>query len=325
MKIKNVEIKNPIVLAPLAGYTNRSFRTLVKEFGVGLVYTEMISAHGIIYDNKKTLDLMKVDPKEHPLSMQIFGGEADLLAKAAQFVDKYTDADIIDINMGCPVRKVLKAESGSKLLINPNKVYTIVSEVVKSVEKPVSVKIRAGWDHSCINAVEVAQAIEKAGASLLCIHGRTKSDLYRGKVNLDYIKMVKEAVKIPVIGNGDIKSIADAQRMFDYTGVDMVMVGRGALGNPWLMRDLVCWKEGRAIPEAPTVREKIAMCRRHLDLLIEEKGEKTAVLEMRSIAGWYVKGIDNIREFKQRLTNIKTKEELVGLLDELEKGRSTDF
>lgn len=322
MRIKSIEIKNPIVLAPLAGYTNSSFRRIVKDFGVGLVYSEMISAHGILYDNKKTLDLMKVTPGEHPIAMQIFGGEPELLAKAAEYVDKEIDADIIDINMGCPVRKVLKAEAGSKLLTDPDKIYRIVSEVVRRVEKPVSVKIRAGWDHASINVVEVARAIEKAGASLLCVHGRTKSDLYRGKANLDYIRMAKEAVEIPVIGNGDIRSIEDAERMFKLTGVDMVMIGRGALGNPWLMRDLVCWAEGKEIPAPPTVKERLDMCRRHLSLLIEEKGEATAVLEMRSIAPWYVKGLPSIRDFKQKLTGAKTKAELEGLLNELEESRS---
>ncbi len=322
MKIKNVDIKNPIVLAPLAGYTNSSFRVLVKEFGVGLVYSEMISAHGILYDNKKTLALMNIDSKEHPIALQIFGGEAELLAEAAKYVDKHTEADIIDINMGCPVRKVLKADAGSKLLTDPGKIYGIVEAVVKSVEKPVSVKIRAGWDHNSINVVEVAQAIEKAGASLLCVHGRTKSDLYRGKANLDYIRLAKEAVSIPVIGNGDIRSIADAEKMIAHTGVDMVMVGRGALGNPWLMRDLVCWAEGRKIPAPPTVQERLEMCRRHLDLLTKEKAERTAVLEMRSIAAWYVKGLPNIRGFRQRLTGVSTKAELELLLDELEKGQS---
>jgi nifR3 family TIM-barrel protein len=321
LKVKNVEIKNPIVLAPLAGYTNRTFRGIVKEFGVGLVYSEMISAHGIIYDNKKTIELTEVNPKEHPLAMQIFGGEVELLTKAAQYIDKYTDADIIDLNMGCPVRKVLKAESGSKLLTDPEKIYRIVSAVVQNVEKPVSVKIRAGWDHSSINADVVAEAIEKAGASLICIHGRTKSDLYRGKVNLDYIKMVKAAVNIPVIGNGDIRSIEDAEKMFAYTGVDMIMIGRGALGNPWLLRDLVCWYEGKKIPAPPTAREKLALCKRHLDLLVEEKGERTAVLEMRSMAAWYVKGIERTREFKQKLNDVKTKTELHQLIDELERER----
>ena len=292
MKVKNVEIKKSNCACAISGYTNRTFRGIVKEFGVGLVYSEMISAHGIIYDNDKTIELTKVNSDEHPIAMQIFGGEVELLTKAAQFIDRHTEADIIDINMGCPVRKVLKAESGSKLLTDPDKIYRIVSAVVESVEKPVSVKIRAGWDHSSINADVVAKAIEKAGASLICIHGRTKSDLYRGKANLDYIKLVKDSVNIPVIGNGDIRSIEDAKRMFEYTGVDMIMVGRGALGNPWLLRDLVCWYEGKEISAPPTAQEKLALCKRHLDLLVEEKGERTAVLEMRSMAAWYVKGIE---------------------------------
>jgi nifR3 family TIM-barrel protein len=222
-----------------------------------------------------------------------------------------TDADIIDINMGCPVRKVLKAESGCLLLTNPDKVYQMVSEVVKNVSKPVSVKIRAGWDHNNINCIETSQAIEKAGASLIAIHGRTKSDLYSGKVNLDYIKMVKDNVKIPVIGNGDIRSIEDAVKMFEYTNVDFIMVGRGSFGNPWVIRDLVDYFDGKIVKPKPTEIEKIEMCEKHFFKLLEIKPEKLAVLEMRSLASWYVKGISNNKDFKQKLINITRKEEIL--------------
>lgn len=317
MKIKNVDIKNKIVLAPLASYTNKSYRKIMKEAGVGLVYSEMISSRGLVYENDKTFELTSTTKEEHPISLQLFGGDIESLVQAAIIIDKQTDADIIDINMGCPVRKVLKANAGSSLLRDPKFVGEIVANVVKNVSKPVSVKIRAGWDHSSINAVEVAKEIEAAGASLIAVHGRTKSDLYTGHANLDYIKLVKDNVNIPVIGNGDIKSIEDAVRMFNYTNVDMVMVGRGSFGNPWLLRDLVDYFNGDALKPKPTDLERIEMCEKHFNYLLDEKHEKIAVLEMRSLASWYLKGINNIKQAKQKLINITRKEEVFSLLDEI--------
>ena len=317
MKIKNIELANKVVLAPLAGYTNLAFRMIMKEFGVGLVYSEMISAKGLLYENDKTWELTKIDSNEHPIAIQIFGGDLDSMVQAAIMIDQQTEADIIDINMGCPVKKVMKAEGGCKLLTDPKKIEQIVTEIVKNVKKPVSCKIRAGINHHSINCVEVAKAIERAGASLITIHGRTQNDMYTGKVNLDYIKMVKDAVNIPVVGNGDIKSIEDAQRMIEYTKVDAVMVGRGSLGNPWLIRDLVDYFEGRPQQEKPTCLEKVDMCKKHFNKLLEIKPEKVAILEMRSLAAWYVKGIENNKEFKQKLVNITRKEELFTLIDEL--------
>lgn len=317
MKIKNVDIKNKIVLAPMAGYTNQSYRKIMKEMGVGLVYSEMISAKGLVYGNDKTFELTRVDKDEHPISMQIFGGDIESLVEAAKIIDTKTDADIIDINMGCPVRKVLKANAGSILMKDPDFIYEMVSSVVQSVNKPVSVKIRAGIDHSCINAPLVAKKLEAAGASLIAVHGRTKSDLYTGKVNLDYIKEVKDSVNIPVIGNGDIRSLEDAKRMFEYTNVDMVMVGRGSFGNPWLMRNLVDYFNGRPLQAQPSSLEKIEMCEKHFKYLLEEKVEKVAVLEMRSLASWYMKGISNMKKYKQQLINIARKDELFNLLEEI--------
>ena len=317
MKIKNIEIKNKIALAPLAGYTNLAYRSVMKDFGVGLVFSEMISSKGLLYDNDRTWELTKIDQEEHPIGIQIFGGDLESMVASAVLIDKETDCDFIDINMGCPVRKVMKAEGGCKLLSDPKRIEMIVSEIVKNVKKPVTCKIRAGLTHKTINCVEVAQAIERSGASLITIHGRTQSDLYTGKVNLDYIKMVKDAVTIPVIGNGDIKSIDDAKKMFDYTNVDMVMVGRGSFGNPWLIRDLVDYFSGQEVLKKPTEIEKIEMCEEHFRRLLSLKCEKVAVLEMRSLAAWYVKGIENNKEFKQRLVNISRKEELFSLLSSL--------
>jgi nifR3 family TIM-barrel protein len=289
-----------------------------KEFGAGLVYSEMISAKGLLYENDKTWELTQTDSGEHPISIQLFGGDIDSIVKAAMMIDEKTDADIIDLNMGCPVRKVLNAESGCMLLQNPEKVYEMVSQVVKHVKKPVSVKIRAGWDHSHINCAENAIAIEKAGASLIAIHGRTKSDLYTGKVNLDYIRMVKEKVSIPVIGNGDIRCIDDAVRMIDETHVDMIMVGRGSFGNPWLIRDLTDYFSGRPLKPAPTFAERIDMCRRHFTELLAIKEERSALLEMRHLASWYMKGMRNTKEFRQKLITAGSGRELFLLFDEME-------
>lgn len=317
MKIGNVDIKNRIVLAPMAGYTNPAFRRIAKEFGAGLVFSEMISANGLLYDNDKTWELAKTYPEERPVALQVFGGEAETLVEAARLLERKAEFDILDINMGCPVRKVLKANAGCALLKDPKKAAEIVSAVASAVSKPVSVKIRAGFDHKHINCVEIARAVEKAGASMITIHGRTQTDLYRGKVNLDYIRAVKEAVRIPVIGNGDIKSVEDAALMAEVTGVDYLMVGRGALGNPWLIRDMVDYFSGLPLKEPPGFKEKIELCLRHFSLLLEEKPEPVAVMEMRSWTAWYLKGLANIRHARKRLMTVKTKDELIGLLTEI--------
>lgn len=317
MYIGNIQIKGKVILAPLAGYTNMVYRKIMKQAGASLVYSEMISAKGLLYDNDKTWDLTIVDSDEHPVSLQLFGGEVDDLVKASILIDKESKGDIIDLNMGCPVKKVLKANSGAYLLQDVVNIEKIVSAVVKAVSKPVTVKIRAGWDHNHINCVEVAQACERAGASAIAIHGRTKSDLYHGKVNLDYIKMVKDSVKIPVIGNGDIKSLNDAINMLEYTNVDAIMIGRGSLGNPWLISEIDAYLQGKPYTP-PTKQEKINVMLKHLQNLIALKGEKLAILEMRSLAAWYVKGFSNSKEFRQRLKDINTYlefQEIAKLLD----------
>lgn len=317
MKIGNIELKNNIILAPLAGYTNIAYRKIAKEMGVGLVYSEMISAKGLIYENDKTWELTNSLKEEHPIAVQIFGGDIQDMAKATKMLDERCDCDIIDINMGCPVKKVLKSDAGSFLLLDEEKVYNMVKAVVSNTSKPVTVKIRAGWDHSSINCVEIAKAIEKAGANMIAIHGRTKSDLYGGKVNLDYIKMVKESVSIPVVGNGDIKSIEDAKKMFEYTKVDGIMIGRATFGNPWIIRDLVDYFDGKELKAPPTKEEKVAMLLHHFEELLKIKCEKLAVLEMRTLAAWYAKGFSNAKEFKCKLVEVKTKEELFDLIKKL--------
>lgn len=317
MLIGNVKVEGKVILAPLAGYTNMVYRRLMKQAGASLVYSEMISAKGLLYENDKTWDLTMIDENEHPVSLQLFGGEVEDLVRASILLDRNTNCDIIDLNMGCPVKKVLKAHSGAYLLQDVMNVEKIVGAVVKAVTKPVTVKIRAGWDHEHINCVDVARACERAGASAIAIHGRTKTDLYHGKVNLDYIKMVKDSVNIPVIGNGDIKSLNDAIKMLEYTNVDAIMIGRGSLGNPWLITEIDCYLQNKPYT-SPTKEEKIKVMLKHLQDLIALKGERLAILEMRSLAAWYVKGFSNSKEFRQRLRDINTYlefQEITKLLD----------
>ena len=290
-KIKDITIPNQFVLAPMAGITNEAFRILCKEMGCGLVVAEMVSDKAIGFQNERTLKMTKVNSLEHPISMQIFGGDVESLVAAAKYIDQYSDADIIDINMGCPVNKVAKkSHAGAALLTNPDLVYEIVSSVVKNVSKPVTVKIRIGWDMESINAVEIAQLIEKAGASAITVHGRTRSQFYSGKADLDWIKKVKESVSIPVIGNGDIIDVATAKHMLEYTGVDAIAIGRGSLGNPFIFRELCAYFQDGTILSKPTNEELFDMIKKHHKLLCELKGEHLALLEMRGHVSWYLKG-----------------------------------
>ncbi|WP_044895768.1 tRNA dihydrouridine synthase DusB [Bacillus alveayuensis] len=314
LKIGDIEIKNRVVLAPMAGVCNSAFRLTVKEFGAGLVCAEMVSDKGIVFNNQKTLEMLYIDEREKPLSLQIFGGEKETLVEAAKFVDKNTNADIIDINMGCPVPKITKCDAGAKWLLDPNKIYDVVAAVVDAVEKPVTVKMRIGWDENHIYAVENAQAVERAGGKAVAVHGRTRAQMYEGKADWNIIKQVKEAVNIPVIGNGDVQTPQDAKRMLDETGVDGVMIGRAALGNPWMIYRTVRYLEtGELIPE-PSVREKIDVCILHLDRLIALKNEHIAVKEMRKHAAWYLKGIRGNAKIRNAISNCNTREELVSLL-----------
>ena len=319
-KIGNIEIKNRVVLAPMAGVCNSAFRKIIKEMGCGLIYAEMVSDKAISYDNQKTIDMLYMEEVERPIAQQIFGADVDSFVEAAKKICETMKPDIIDINMGCPVPKVaVKAQAGSYLLKNPSKIKEIVEAVVKTVDVPVTVKIRSGWDSNSINAVEVAKICEEAGASAITVHGRTRAQGYSGTVDLDIIKKVKESVSIPVIGNGDIKSAEDAKRMIDYTKCDAVMIGRGVLGNPWLIKEIVSYLEEGILIDKPSYTDKINMCYKHLDYLLKIKNEKVSVLEMRSHIGWYLKGIPNAQSTKEACFKATTKDELISILDEFKK------
>ncbi len=315
--IGNVEIKNNVVLAPMAGISNSAYRTIIKEMGAGLIYAEMVSDKAISYESKKTIDMLYMTDMERPIAQQIFGSDKESFVKAAKYIEKTMKPDIIDINMGCPVPKVaIKNQAGSALLKNPEKVYEIVSSVVNAVNVPVTVKIRSGWDNNSINAVEIAKMIERAGASAITVHPRTRAQGYTGNADWNIIKAVKENVTIPVIGNGDIRSCYDAKRMLEETKCDAVMIGRGVLGNPWLIKECVEYLGTGKEPIKVSLKEKMDMVKRHYKLLEETKGEKLALLEMRTHAAWYLKGLENSTKLKEAIFKTKTKEKFLKLIDD---------
>ncbi|MCO7176953.1 tRNA dihydrouridine synthase DusB [Sporolactobacillus kofuensis] len=314
LKIGPIEMKNRVVLAPMAGVCNSAFRLIAKRFGAGLVCAEMVADRGIINHNQKTLDMLYIDDREKPLSLQIFGGSRETLVQAAKYVDKNTNADIIDINMGCPVPKITKCDAGSKWLLDPDKIYEMVAAVVDAVDKPVTVKMRKGWDDDHIYAVRNAQAVERAGGSAVAVHGRTRVDLYEGDADWDIIRQVKESVGIPVIGNGDVRTPMDAKRMLDETGVDGVMIGRGALGNPWMLYRTVKYLDSGILCPEPTAKEKVDVCLIHFDQLAKLKGEHIASLEMRRHAAWYLKGLRGGDDVRKKINHCETGDELRQIL-----------
>ena len=315
-KIGNIEIKNRVVLAPMAGYSNTTFRKIIKSMGAGLIYAEMVSDKAIIYDSKKTLDMLKMSDEERPIAQQIFGNDKDDLLKAALIIEEKMHPDIIDINMGCPVKKIVSQGSGSALLKDPNKIYEIVKNLVDNLHTPVTVKIRLGYDK--INVLEVAKKIEEAGAKAITVHARTQKDFYSGNALWEYIKLVKDNLSIPVIGNGDIRSPEDALRMLKETGCDAVMIGRGVLGNPWLIRQTVDYLEKGSYEKNVPYQEKIDMMRTHLSIIEKDKDEKRALLEIRSNILFYLKGMPRSKEMKNEFMKCNTKDEILNLINEYE-------
>ena len=315
-KIGNVEIDNQLVLAPMAGITNEAFRSICKEMGAGLVVCEMISDKALSFHNAKTIKMTGVNEAEHPLSMQIFGADVESLVYAAKWIYENTDADIIDINMGCPVNKVAKrAGAGSSLLKDPNKVYEITKAVVEATPLPVTVKIRIGWDENNINAVENAKMIERAGAKAIAVHGRTRAQMYSGHANLDVIRDVVLAVSIPVIGNGDIIDGPSAKHMLEYTGCNAIMIGRGALGNPWIFKEINAYFNNEEFIK-PTKADIYNMIVEQYERLLKLKGERLALLEMRSHVGWYLKGMQGSAQIKNKANQATSFDDVKKILKE---------
>lgn len=314
-KIGDIEIANQVVIAPMAGISNPAFRVICKEFGAGLIYTEMVSDKALYYENEKTIGMTDVEEGEHPLTMQIFGHDIETMVYAAKLLDTKTDCDIIDINMGCPVTKIVKSQAGSALMKDVDHAIKMTKAVVEAVEKPVTVKMRIGWDMDQITCVDLAKGLEAVGVKAIAVHGRTKKQMYEGHADWSYIKQVKEAVTIPVMGNGDIKSGEDAKRMLDETGCDAVMIGRGVLGDPWLIKEVVHYLDtGKQLPPV-SMEEKFMMARLHAKRLCNLKGEYVGMREMRGHAAWYVKGLPGSHKLKDALTKMETFDEMNQILD----------
>ena len=314
LKIGNVELENNLILAPMAGVTNLPFRIICKDYGAGMVCTEMASAKAMFHNDQKTKRLFNTEGEKRPISFQVFGSELESIAYAVKYMSDF--ADLIDINMGCPAPKVVKNGDGSKLLLDLEKAKQIIETAVQNSKVPVTVKFRKGWDKENIVAVEIAQIAEQAGASAVTIHGRTKSEFYTGKADWDIIKKVKQSVHIPVIGNGDVTDEESALAMFKQTGVDGIMIGRGSFGNPWIFKNIKHYLQtGEKLPQ-PTNQERLQVMEKHIQLAVEEKGEDVAIKELRKHISWYTKNLKNSSEFRNSINKIEKKDELISTIEE---------
>lgn len=314
MKIGNLELKNKVFLSPMAGVTDLPFRLICKEQGCGLLYTEMINGKALCYDDENTKKMLKIEEEEHPVAVQIFGSEPGFMGRAAEIMNDYSN-EILDINMGCPAPKVVKNGDGSALMKNPKLAEEVLRAVVKNSKKPVTLKIRKGWDDNSVNAVEIAKIAEDCGISALAIHGRTREQFYSGKADWDIIAEIKKNLSIPVIGNGDVFTIEDSINMLDKTGCDAIMIGRGAQGNPWIFKRINHYMNtGEILPE-PTLNEKISTAIKHLKLAVEEHGEYVAVREMRKHIAWYLKGLRNSAKLRDEINKIEDYQEVVSKLE----------
>ena len=315
MKIGNVQLDNEVFLSPMAGVTDLPFRTICKEKGCGMLYTEMINAKALCYDDENTKKMLNLEDDGHPVAVQIFGSDPEYMGKAAAIMNQYTN-DILDINMGCPAPKVIKNGDGSALMRNPKLAAEVLTAVVKNSEKPVTLKIRKGWDDNSVNALEIAKIAEECGISALAIHGRTREQFYSGKADWDIIAEIKQSINIPVIGNGDVFDVQDAVNMLEKTKCDAIMIGRGSQGNPWIFNRINHYmKTGEVLPE-PTLEEKISTAIKHMNLAVAEHGEYVAVREMRKHIGWYLKGLKNSAKYRDQINKITDYKEVISMLEE---------
>lgn len=316
MKIGNIETKNNVFLAPMAGVTDLVFRVICKEMDCGMVYSEMVSAKGVQHNNKNTKELLKVDERERPVAKQMFGSDPEIMAEMARKLNEYEDIDILDINMGCPAPKIVKNGEGSALTLNPKLVGEIISAVSKASEKPVTVKFRKGFDDQHLNALEIGKIAEESGAKAVTIHGRTREQYYAGKADWDIIKALKEEIKtIPVIGNGDIFTPEDAKNMLEYTGCDAVMIGRGSQGNPFIFKRTVEYLENGILLPEPTWEDRLDIAEKHMDMLADYKGEVIGIREMRKHLGWYIKGLPHSAEMRVKINATSGRENMRDVLN----------